>query len=112
MTIRQSDEIKRRERVAREAIQHAFETGDAEDSARLFVSHHLEELKPGYWRQHLSTAKPEPSAVLGLLVLRSHWGEDDELETFDFTLPDNVTQYVLCVRFDEAGNVADVAMES
>lgn len=106
-----SDEIRRRQQVARDAIQHDYET-DEGGAARLFVSHHLEELKPAYWQRHLSNAKPEPNAVLGLLVLRGHWGEDDELETFDFTLPDDVTQYVLCVRFDKAGNVAGVAMES
>ena len=52
--------------------------------------------------------------VLDILVLQSHWGEDDDdgIDTFDFTLPDEVTNYVLSVEFDENGNVFGVSMES
>lgn len=50
--------------------------------------------------------------MLDLLGLRSHWGGEDEIDIFDFTLPDQVTDYVLSVRFDEAGQVAEIDMES
>ena len=52
--------------------------------------------------------------VLDILVLQSHWGEDDDdgIDTFDFTLPDEVTNYVLSVEFDENGNVSGLSMES
>jgi hypothetical protein len=106
------DEIRRRELEARAAIKRAFETDDEELGARLFVSHHLVELDPGYWKRHLFVEKPSPPAVLDLLELRSHWGGDDEIERFDFTLPDDVTDYVICVRFDDKGQVAEVEMES
>jgi len=47
-------------------------------------------------------------------VLRSHWGDDDDngLEVFDFTLPDDVTDYVISVRFDANGEVEEISMES
>ena len=106
------DEIKRRELVARTAIKRAFEADKEEVSAALFVSHHLAELEPGYWTRHLSAERPRPSAVLDLLQLRSHWGGEKELENFDFTLPEDVTNYIICVRFDEAGEVSEVSMES
>jgi hypothetical protein len=106
------DEIKRRELLCRDAIKHAFETDEDEEHARLFVSHHLEELESSFWTRHLSTERPAPSAVLGLLQLQSHWGDHDELEIFDFTLPGDVTDYVLSVRFDDEGKVLDVSMES
>jgi hypothetical protein len=106
------DEIKRRELVARAAIKCAFECDEDEVSARLFVSHHLAELDSSYWKRHLSTESPAPSAVLDLLQLRSHWGGKDEMETFDFTLPGDVTNYVICVRFDGEGEVSDIEMES
>ena len=73
---------------------------------------------------HKSTAKcpqappaqdatdPEPTRVLDILQLRDHWGGDDELETFDFTLPDEATQYVISVRFDDAGEIEEISMES
>jgi hypothetical protein len=49
--------------------------------------------------------------VLGLLVCRSSWGEND-LENFDFTLPGDGTQYVVAVHFDAAGEVDGLSMES
>jgi hypothetical protein len=106
------DEVKRRELAARDAIKRAFETDEDEASARLFVSHHLAELDAEYWKRHLSAESPAPRAVLDLLQLRSHWGGDEEMETFDFTLPEDVTNYVICVTFGDEGEVADVSMES
>ena len=105
-------EIKRREAAARAAIKSAFGTSDDEHGATLFVSHHLEELDSSYWRKHLSTETPEPRLVLDLLELRSHWGGDDEMENFDFTLPEDVSNYVITARFDDAGDVCEITMES
>ena len=34
------------------------------------------------------------------------------METFDFTLPDDVTNYVVSVHFDETGEIDDIDMES
>ncbi len=66
----------------------------AKDSVNLFVKHHLEELPSSYWQQHLGSGAPEPAAILGLLQLRSSWGDGD-IEYFDFTLPDEATDYVV-----------------
>jgi len=106
------EEIKRREAAARAAIKKAYGTADGEFGATLFVSHHLEELEPSYWKNHLSTETPEPRLVLDLLELHDHWGEVDELERFDFTLPEDVTNYFICVRFDDTGKVSEITMES
>jgi hypothetical protein len=105
-------ETRRREAAARAKFHSAFGTADDEFGATLFVSHHLEELDPIYWKKHLSTATPNPRRVLDILVLKSHWGGDDELDTFDFTLPGDITDYVLSVTFDEDGAIADMTMES
>ncbi|MFZ6743805.1 hypothetical protein ACO0LC_11300 [Undibacterium sp. JH2W] len=114
-----ADEVKRREKVAREAIRLAFEKGSDESGAGLFVYHHLDEMEGEYWQQHLGTTKPEPARVLDILVLRSHWGdeedeenEDEGMDVFDFTLPDDGTDYVISVRFDSAGAVQEIDMES
>ena len=106
------DEIKKREAAARAAIKKAFGTADDESGATLFVSHHLEELASSYWKKHLSTETPQPRLVLDLLELHDHWGGDDEIERFDFTLPEDVTNYVISVRFDDAGEVSEITMES
>ncbi len=47
-------------------------------------------------------------------MLRSHWGDEDDdgIDTFDFTLPEDVTDSVISVRFDEKGQVEEITMES
>jgi hypothetical protein len=105
-------ELARRETAARQAIKNGFDMEDEDSGAAMFVAFHLEELDAGYWREHLKTVRPAPGGVLDLLVLREHWGGQDELEHFDFTLPGEVTDYVISVRFDQAGKVAEISMES
>jgi Protein of unknown function (DUF2004) len=106
------DEIKRREAAARTAIKKAFDTADEESGVALFISHHLLDIDSTYWKQHFSTETPDPQRILDSLVLQSHWGGDDELETFDFTLPEDVTNYLISVSFDEDGDVSGISMES
>lgn len=103
-----------REAAARAAIKKSLEAPDADGETETFVSHHLEELEPDYWVRFAGTATPKPSQVVGLLMLHDVWGPDggDELENFDFTLPGEVTDYVLCVQFDTEGEVVDISMES
>ena len=93
------------------AIRQAHGTEDGADSVDFFVAHHLEDLPKGYWQEQLATATPDVAAVIGLLVFRSSWGKND-LETFDFTLPGDVTNYVVSVHFDEAGEIDSLDMES
>lgn len=108
------EEIVRREKLAISAIKSAFGTEDDEYGATLFVSHHLEEIEKDFWKKHLGTTEPEPRQVLDILVLRSHWGDEDDdgIDTFDFTLPEDITDYVISVRFDEEGQVEEITMES
>jgi hypothetical protein len=104
--------IQKRTESARAAIKAAYGTEDDEYGATLFVSHHLEEIESAYWEKHFGTVKPEPSKILDALVLRSEFEDDDEIDTFDFTLPEEVTDYVICVTFDDEGEVVDISMES
>lgn len=113
MTIN-TDEIKRRERAARTAIERAFGTPAGEDSVDLFIEHHLEELDGAYWRAHAGVDQPDGARILAVLQLKSHWSSDieDGMDVFDFTLPGDVSDYVVSVRFDGEGEVAEVSMES
>jgi hypothetical protein len=108
------DEVAAREKAALAAIRRSFGTAEGEFGANLFASHHLEEIDGAYWQKHLGTKKPEPAQVLDILILRSHWADDenDGIQVFDFTLPDEVTNYVISVRFDYSGEVEDISMES
>ena len=107
----ESLEFERRKILAFVAIRQAHGTEGGPDSVDLFVAHHLEELPEGYWQDRVATATPDALAVIGLLVFRSSWGKND-LETFDFTLPGDVTNYVVSVHFDEAGEIDGIDMES
>ena len=103
-------ESNERQKLALEAIKNALGTEIGED-VDLFVEHHIEELSSEYWQQYLGRETPEPSAVLSLLQLRSSWGDGD-IENYDYTLPGGVTNYVICVHFNESGRIDDLSMES
>jgi Protein of unknown function (DUF2004) len=100
-----------REKIARDAIKRAFGTDEGRDNIGLFIEHHLAELPMSYWRQYLPTASPEPYEIINLLQFRSSWGEAD-IEYFDFTLPDDVTDYVISIHFNDAGVIDTISMES
>ena len=91
------------------AIKEASGTELGEYSIDEFISHHLEELPSDYWKKHLGTNSPTKDSVIGLLVLRSKW---DDSDVYDFTLPEEVTDYVVSVSFDDDGEIEDIAMES
>ena len=104
-------EFERRKVVALAAIRQAHGTEGGKDNIDLFVTHHLEELSQSYWQDQLATATPDSAAVIGLLAFRSSWGEGD-LENFDFTLPGDVTDYVVSAHFNEKGEIDGISMES
>ncbi len=97
------------EKKALEGIKKSSGTDQGEYGIDLFVSYHLEELPQSYWKRHLDTSKPSHEQVIELLTLHSKW--DDE-EVYDFTLPDEVTDYVVSVSFNEDGEIDDIVMES
>jgi hypothetical protein len=104
-----SSEERKNQAIA--AIRNAFDSTKGEDSVAHFITHHLQEVPSAYWRDHCGSESPEPREVLNLLELRSSWGEDD-IEYFDFTLPADVTNYVISVHFDETGEIDVISMES
>lgn len=97
------------EKKALEGIKQSSGTEQGEYGIDEFVSHHLDELPASYWEKHLGTAKPTNEQIINLLILRSKW-EDEEV--YDFTLPDDVTDYVVSVSFDEDGLIDDISIES
>jgi hypothetical protein len=107
-------ELSRRTKIALEAIKRSRGTEAGEYGTTLFAAHHLDELDQSYWQTHLNIDKPAPAQVLELLSLKSHRSDDDDdgLDTLDFALPGDVSNYVLCVRFDENGEIGEISMES
>ncbi|MDH2434611.1 DUF2004 domain-containing protein [Pokkaliibacter sp. MBI-7] len=103
-----NDQILTRTEAALAAIKSSYGTDEGENGTTLFVVHHIEEIGAEYWKKHLGSSKPKPRQILNLLVLRSHWDDDN---VFDFTLPDDVTDYVISVRFNKAGAIKEITME-
>ena len=65
------------------------------------MSHHLDELDSDYWIKHLGNANPEPKEILNHLQFKYK----DNGEVFDFSLPEDVTDYVVSVSFDKDGKM-------
>ena len=90
-------------------IISAYGTKADEFGVTLFIVHHLEELNSEYWKKRIGKESPVPEEILSILELREAW---DDGTTFDFTLPEDVTNYVVSVSFDESGEIEDITMES
>lgn len=107
-------EAVRREKIAISMIKSDFAKNDQSSCVNQFISHHIEVLDKSYWQEHLGTQKPDPYDVLSILELQSHWGSDSDegIDFFDFTLPNEVTDYVISVHFDKMGQVSEICFES
>ena len=106
-----SIDLRKVEVLARKAIEDGYGTDEGEFGSNLFVFHHLEELEPKYWAEYFGSEKPEPLNILKGLVLKPIDAKDD-LEGLDFTLPGEVTDYVLAVYLDENQLIEEISMES
>lgn len=108
--------IQRMETKGRAAILQQFKNPIEHNPVLLYLEHHLDEIEPEYWLNHIGHENPTTIQVLQLLVLNPYmeWEieEDEESYLIDFTLPDEVTQYVLCVEFDRDENLLGISMES
>ena len=109
-----ADALNKRQATALQAIKDLYGKPKGEYGPTLFVSHHLQEVEAAYWLRVFGTAQPNPDQVLNALVLTNSWSSegDENIDTFDFSLPENATNYVLSVRFHENGEVQSVSMES
>lgn len=108
--------IQRMEKKARDAIHQQFQHPVEDDQVLLFLQHHIEEIEAEYWLKHTAQAQPTPAQVLQILVLNPYmeweFEEDEESYMIDFTLPDDATQYMLCVQFDRDEKLIGISMES
>ncbi len=106
-------DLKEKEAAARKEIEVRYDKPEGEFGPTLFVSHHLEEVETEYWVDVYGTEMPEPSQILGELVLKHAWSSADDgvIDVLDFSLPNDITDYVLSVRFI-GSEIASIDMES
>lgn len=102
-----------KENTARAAVKALIGRPEGEDNVTLFVEHHLAELEADYFSKTYGTTTPEAYQIADSLVLVDSWSSEDDghIDVFDFSLPDNVTNYLLSVRLS-GDNVEEVSMES
>ena len=103
----------KREAVARAKLLELLDSAEGEFGPTLFVSHHKEELDTEYWKGAFGEVDPKPEAIIEGLVFVDSWDSEDDgnIDVYDFSLPGEVSNYLLSVRF--AGDeVSDVSMES
>ena len=111
-------ELEELDQVARDAILDAgaddLEEGD--EPVSLFMNHLMEELERSDLTKLFGTTTPDVMAFLGKLMLRSVSfhpdADEDDFSRFNYTLPGELTHYVLVVRFDTGANAMAVDMES
>jgi len=108
------DTPQQKQKLALAKIKSIHGTPEDEFGPSLFVSHHIEEIEDAYWINNYGTKAPPAEKILDSLVLVGSWSsnDDDKIDTFDFSLPGNVTNYLISVRFDETGDIDEISMES
>lgn len=103
--------------VARAAIRNEHDRG-SEYSVKLYVDHHLEEFDATELRQCFGTddrQSIDAGLFLSKLRLRRiglYPDDADERAVFDYTISEDLTDYLIVVRFDARGQVVAVETES
>jgi len=112
------DQLSELDRRARSALAKDASSGDEDAATLLYVEHHRDELPDAAIEQLFGStdrALIDGDSVLPKLqLLRA--GLYPEAKgaalVLDYSLSASLTNYVLCVTFDEAANVSEVSVES
>lgn len=111
-----------KEQQARLALQQALTSSNPfYDTLTCFIQHHLAEIPESYWLENFGSPQPDAAHILKKLQLSDpNDSDEDSLDQeereyeehhLDFELPDEISQYVLCVSFENE-QVVDISMES
>lgn len=94
-----------RRQVALQTIKDSQGTPYWEHGVKPFITHQLEVVDSSYWQHELGTSNPSYSDVLELVMYKTSM---DNGLTLDFTLPENITTYVIRVRFDGNDQIIEI----
>lgn len=113
---RQLNDLQTRDRRIRDFL--LTDAQDGRSATSLYLSHHLDELKP----QNLTATfglidaqPPEPRRFIERLRIRHislHPAENGPTLVLDYGFDPGITDYILAVETDETGAVESVEMES
>lgn len=111
------DQLDSLDARARAAMRADLAGGD-ETATALYVSHHLDELSSDAVAKIFGDSDPStitPATFLSTLVLTRVGLYPESLDrqlVLDYSIGTEHTNYLLCVSFDESGEIAAVDMES
>ena len=109
--------VEKRVAEAHAALLSELKNAGDDSEVTEYIEHHLDELEEGYWSEVCGASNPSVSEVAAKLTVQPFWLEEAlqgeaDLDRVDFTLPRDVTDYVLCVEYSEDGDFQDIRTES
>lgn len=86
---------------------------DPGESGLLYAEHHIAEIEPKAWESvHGLDHTPTVAELLALLQPVALWGDPTECLHLDFSIGEDLTQYVLSFEVRPDGTLGDIDMES
>jgi hypothetical protein len=107
--------IDAKAKEALQAISDDFDLGDESETARFYLEHHLSELSSEEKDALLGGSEVDKQKFLDCLVLKriGVYPEDEEsYAVFDIQFPEEYTNYLMAVTFDEDGKISCISMDS
>lgn len=80
------------------------------ESIELYIEHHLEEISKEDWEKIFGKV-PNQDEFIDLLELQSSY-EYEGFVFYDYSLPNNLTDYVICIKTDKNNKLIEISMES
>lgn len=109
--------VEKRVAEAHVALLSDLKSAGDDNEVKEYIEHHLDELEKGYWSEVCGSSNPSVCEVAIKLTVQPFWLEEalqgeSDLDRVDFTLPRDVTDYVLCVEYSEDGEFQNISMQS
>ena len=104
--------------IARDALKAEFAEKPDDGSVGIYLSHHAEELGEKDLLRIFGTADPDDLGIdhlldaLQLKRIGLYPGSEGYCAVFDYTIDEEVTDYLLAVEFDGDGGVYGISMDS
>ena len=96
-------------------IKKDFDLDTESEAVKMYMEHHLEELEQADINKLFGTTEVSSDQFLSKLALCRvgiYPDSDEDFAVFDISLPEDVTDYLLVVRFSVDGEISYISMES
>ena len=113
-----SDFLKSLDKFAKKAfdeISKDYDLGEESETARFYLQHHIDESSEDELKDVFGTLDIDKETYFKALSLQriGLYPEDDEsFAVFDIQLPEDFTNYLMAVTFDDSGELSYISMDS